>query len=440
MDNKIVFLYQNDVNKNLIFKYFDCLDYSYFEHKNIKIEIIHWEDTQSILSLLDDKNILFLFVVELLVRFDDLDDKIQILNRFTIPVIYFDIKFPEIYKENNSYNTQLSKIEKTNIHCISDYAYDGSINLIGNPLLGMHNFEEHFFTGNNYNKYERDFISSTYDEFLNRKFDVVLKIGKPKNYIRNILLLLYIKHNIKNSFQCCSFSQEAGENINYTMPIDWYYKEINVENIINKFSLNSEYEKINFGTYLGTPHRINAIFGDKFKKNYIVDFNSYSEIYFESITSQPNCLKYKGLKSFTEKTFKIFYAYKLPLVVDTFDNINYLKNLGFEFFYEPCILEENDTIDVIYKKINNWLLILKTFDFKEEWNKQITDFNSSLHNNARLCKYLMKKTDYNSNFSKSIPTYLTTYQLFDLFYKNMLDDYINWDKQSYLFLKEKKLV
>ena len=117
-----------------------------------------------------------------------------------------------------------SKIEQTNIHCISDYAYDGSINLIGNPLLGIHNFEEHFFTTNNYNKYERDFISSTYDEFLNRKFDVVLKIGKPKNYIRNILLLLYIKHNIKNSFQCCSFSQEAGENINYTIPLDWYYK------------------------------------------------------------------------------------------------------------------------------------------------------------------------------------------------------------------------
>jgi hypothetical protein len=282
-----------------------------------------------------------------------------------------------------------------------------------------------------------------FNDFENKTFDVMFKVGKPK-FLRLVLSALIIKYNLKNHFTNISFSSEPilrddEYDINkfwnnVTSNHDWSYTDL------------SDYlKKIPIQTYLGASSSLTKTNKISKKAGYTFDLNSYAEIYMESDTCSIGQLeKYPNLVSFTEKTFNNFFHYKIPLAVDTRNNIEYLRNIGFKFPIEPCYIEENDDHVTFYNKLDSWVRRISNWDFKKVWEDMYysVDTRSALHNNHFLCKQFLSVQDYQSKEEKitSKPQYIATYKFIEMCLKDSLDNFINWDYQTYLFLKNKKLL
>jgi hypothetical protein len=308
------------------------------------------------------------------------------------------------------------------------------------PMLGVLNFDMLHFHQINGNPTLKEFVINQYPEFTNRNYDVMYKMGKP-NPIRLLIALLLIKHNLNNHYTNLSFSTENSIHTYDDIELSLYHQSFN--KIIDEYGLEKAGNKLLIGSYLGSTYSKTKLNFGKRQPQYNVDFNSYAEIYTESVTSDLAKIKeYPSVVAFTEKTFNNFFDFKIPLPIDTKTNIDYLKNIGFEFPIEPCYMDSDDDMDSMYIKLNKWMKELKKYDFKQLWNDWFynSPFDSPLHNNHKLILEFMQTRNPNTGLMYSKPQYISTYKLLEKVSPPSLNDYINWDRQTYLFLKDKKLL
>jgi len=346
----------------------------------------------------------------------------------------------DVFFPNRSPSIEYEVSKRKDMTILADSYVTGLENSIDIPMLGVMNFDMLHFNILNGNPTLKQFIIHQYPEFTNRKYDVMCKLGKPKP-LRLLITLLLLKNKLTNSYTNISFSTENSINSSEDIESQLYHSEFN--NIVEEYNLHKESKELLIGSYLGSLYSESKLkFGTKLK-NYNVDFNSYAEIYTESITCELDIIKlYPNLVAFTEKTFNNFFDFKIPLPIDTKPNIDYLKNIGFQFPIEPCYIDSDDDMDSMYNKINEWMQGLKKYDFKQLWNDWFyrTPFDSPLHNNHKLIVEFMQTRNPKTGLIYSKPQYISTYKLLEKFFPNMIGDYINWDKQNYLFLKDKNLL
>jgi hypothetical protein len=348
-----------------------------------------------------------------------------------IPVLIVDVYFPNVtLKDEYTGNTFILK----------DSSMGGvSPNIIEVPLLGVVNFDMLHIHKHNGNPYAKQFVIKEYDEFYNRTYDIMCKLGKAKP-IKLLTTLLAVKNNLNNSYINISFSKE--NSIKNIDDIDNILNNNINADIINKFDLKEESERVLIGSYLGSLYSKGKLNCTSGYKDYNVDFNSYSEIYVETLTCELNNIQNSPeLLAFTEKTFNNFFDFKIPLAVDTPAQINFLKQIGFEFPIPPCYLEVSDTLETIYDKIDKWMAGLNHFDFKTIWEDMIydKDSNSPLHKNHKLIYELLSNNN-NLQYWYSKPMYQSTYKVIEKIFPNLLETYRNWDYQTYLWFKNKNLL
>lgn len=368
------------------------------------------------------------------VLFENLN-KIKKLNKNTKFVI-LDVLYPSVNRDK-----EYEKKWRDNYIVISDYKTGEFENSIEVPLLGILNQDiitQHSFRGYSHLKYHQ--INNYYD-FKNRPFDLMFKVGKPK-INRVILSAALLKHKLKNLYTNISFSSEPNAS-KFDYNLDIFWNTIFSENIPDE--LIEFIKKIPIETNLGLNFSETDI---RYRKanhglGYTADATSCAEIYMESITCDFKTLNlYPELVAYTEKTFNNFFYYRIPLAVDSKNNIDYLKNIGFKFPIEPCYIDGDDTIETLYKKLNVWIDKLKKYDFREMWEDWFFGFpfDNPLHYNHLLYREFMqeKKSHRKTIFSK--PQYLATYLFIEKHLPDKLEAFIQWDYQTYLFLKNKNLI
>jgi len=379
----------------------------------------------------------------ILTRFDhkqrewasEMDQMVKDIEEF-IPVLIIDTLFPSV--------ASLSGYGD-NVFLLKDASIGGvEPNVIELPLLGVVNFDNLHFSTFSGNPYYKQFVMNQYDEFKNRNYDIMCKLGKPKP-VKLLITLLAIKNGFNNPYINISFSRENN--------IQEYDDVVNVLNrgllnkFINEFGLGKEAEELMVGSYLSSVYSKSKLnFSNYRLKDYNVDFNSYSEIYTETLSCELNTIqKYPNVIAYTEKTFNNFFDYKIPLPVDTKCNIEYLQQIGFRFPIQPCYIESDDTYESLYHKINEWMVGLKGYDFKTMWEKDFYNVHPShsyLHHNHKLIFELMGTSFVKDNilYWRSKPMYQATYKILEKLFPNILSDYQGWDYQTYLFFKDKNLL
>lgn len=362
-------------------------------------------------------------------------DKIKLHpNTKHIPIVLLHVMFPSV--RNISYEENIRK----GFIYLTDFATNHFDNCIEVPLLGILNFDTINYLMSNGCRIEKQFLSSQVEDMYEREYDVKFKIGKPKP-VRVLTALMLLKHDLHNFYTNVSYSNEISNCGTYDDVINDLKQELDVD----KYELSEYLDKIKIESYLGASTgktKIKWPANERPLLGYTVDFNAYAEAYTESITNDLTTNNtYPNLVSFTEKTFNTFFYYKIPLVVDTKSNINYLKTIGFKFPINPCIIEPNETLDSLAIKLEEWCVYLKTFDFKELWNEWYYTPNlkeSPLRQNHNLIYELMQYND--SDYHMSIPQYASTYKFIEKLFPDKLEDYKNWDNPTYRFLTKRKLL
>lgn len=370
------------------------------------------------------------------------------LNQNTKFVI-LDVLFPGVNRDK-----EIEKEWRNNFIVISDYKTNEFVDSIEVPLLGVLN-QDHItqsvHRGNPHLKYHQII---NYHDFKNRPFDLMFKVGKPK-INRLVLAGTLLKNKLKNSYTNISFSSEPNTSkFLYNVDIFWdlifSYSDNNPYKFLDKMpdELVEWIKKVPIETNLGlnlskTDIQYPAVRGLHNYLGYTADATSCAEIYMESITCDTRDLNtYKDLVAYTEKTFNNFFYYKIPLAVDSKNNIDYLKNIGFQFPIEPCYIDGDDTVESLYEKLNDWLSKLKKYNFREMWEEMFFEFPfvNPLHSNHLLYREFMyeKKSHRKTIFSK--PQYLATYLFIENYLPEKLEKFIQWDYQTYLFLKSKNLI
>lgn len=421
--------YLNDVATSI--KYF-----SYTTHENIKnlYDLIDIDNTDILIiedfwekdAIIISNMILFL-------------EKIRLKKNINILLI--DMYYPSIKHEIND-----EIIRRKNVTLMTDFSLNTFENSIEIPLLACLNFDSHHIINYQGNPDMKRFIMFHNPDFTQRAYDVMYTAGKPTT-IRLLINLLLLKHKLNNTYTNISFSQEHSV-VNYDTILG-LLNSSGLDMLEEKFGLIEEAKNLNFESYLGSLYVQNQKnFHFDSKADSTVDFNSYAQIYTESLTNYLNVVnQYPEIVAFTEKTFNVFFDFKIPLPVDTTTNINYLKKLGFKFPIEPCYIEPTDTLDTMYQKINKWILGLKKYDFKELWNEwmfntpsDINGFDSPLHENHKLISKFMQTVDNDTGNFSSKPQYIATYKFLQKFFPHFLENYTKWDYQTFLYLKNKKLI
>lgn len=331
---------------------------------------------------------------------------------------------------------------------ITDFSLgEGMENSIEIPMLSIYNFPTSFFR--NYSPvfsdycYREKITMFNSEDFHNRQYDVMYKVGKPKT-TRVLAHLMLLKHNLKNCYSNLGYSKEP-TNLE---TIDDITNEIFVglEDVIEKYGLGVYKEKIKIECYLGAKSSKTKT---KFKENdfadyvFSADWNTCAEIYTESLTNELRIInEYPNLVSFTEKTFNNFFCYKIPLPIETQSNIDYLKNIGFQFPIDPCIIDSNDSYEDLVLKLDEWFGYLKQFDFRKLWNEWFYNFpfGSPLHHNHQLLVKWLQNSKEEGDESISLYQFIGTYKFLEKFSPNYLQDFINYDNVSYRHLKKLKLI
>jgi hypothetical protein len=361
-----------------------------------------------------------------------------------IPIVYMHVMFPSV--RNISYEENSRK----GFIYLTDFATNQFDNCIEIPLLAVANMDDCIYPDVCNQRNEKQFISNQFEDMYEREYDIKLKIGKPKT-TRVLTALMLLKYDIYNFYTNVSYSKEVSDPGTYEEVLEFLkidlddVGEFDSISIIDKYKLSEYFDKIKIESYLGPQYGNGKMYTSRKKLpdlGYTVDFNSYSEVYTESISCEIkiNTL-YPKLISFTEKTFNNFIFNKIPLAVDTKDNIDYLKKIGFKFPIEPCYLLPEDTYDDIAMKLEKWCIYLKTFDFKELWHKwYYADYVhlSPLRHNHNLIYTLMRYTE--GDYQMSVPTYASTYKFIEKLFPDKLEDYKNWDNPKYRFLIKKGLI
>jgi len=412
--------------------YDKVLDFNFFQSIGCTFKYFSEDDINQIVQSVRRSEIDIL----LLTRYNHLEpDWVSQLNDIIrlveqrIPILILDLWYP---------NVTLKDEYVGNTFILKDSSMGGvSPNIIEVPLLGVVNFDMLHLQRYNGNPHFKQFIIKQYDEFYNRTYDIMCKLGKPKP-VKLLITLLAIKNNFHNPYINLSFSKE--NNIKSLDDINFGKMDTHIFSL----GLENEFKSLLIGSYIGSLYTKNKII-DNDINDYNVDFNSYSEIYTETLSCELNNIQLRSeLIAFTEKSFNNFFDYKIPLPIDSLSQINYLKKIGFEFPVEPCYLEKDDTIQTLYYKINNWMMGLKNYDFKKMWNNMIYSKhgNSALHKNNKLIFELMSN-DFVKDGVKywySKPMFNATYKFIEKFFPNILESYRNWDYQTFLWLKNKNIL
>lgn len=365
-------------------------------------------------------------------------DKIKLHpNTQDIPIVLLHTMYPSVETKEKE-----EKIRNGFIY-LTDFATNYFDNCIEIPLLGVLNFDTINFPQTTHGV-EKKFLSSQFEDMYQREYDIKFKIGKPKP-VRVLTALMLLKHNLNNLYTNVSYSNEISDCGTYDDVMDDLHLELDSE-IIDKYELSNYFDKIKIESYLGAINGKTKIkYNTEQRPNigYTADFSAYSEVYTESETCNLKKIKeYPKLTAFTEKSFTTFFYFKIPLAVDTKYNIDYLTQIGFKFPIKPCVINSYDTLDSLAKKLEEWCVYLKTFDFEELWNKwyyapSLKD--SPIRQNHHLICELMNYMSENQQ-GMSIPQYQSTYKFIEKIFPNKLEDYKNWDNPKYRFLTKRGLL
>lgn len=342
--------------------------------------------------------------------------------------INIDLLYPSIENKNI-----LEELKEKYLITIQETKYGNFTNRIQEPILGILNFQ---------NIWNEDFIGELYfstffmitnDEFVDRKYDIMMNIGKPREHIRQLLILLMSKIKNEKIYSNCSFSNECRFDKNTTY--DDLINEFNFYKNSILYGLDNYFKKIKFCTHIHS-HFYKSKINYQNTHGKVGDFSSYAQIYTESLTCQDYVLKkWPELISYSEKTFSNFYSYKIPIPIDTEENINYLKNLGFKFPIKPFFIKPNCEINEYKEDLEVYLKELQKTNIKDLWFDFIKDPNSPLHNNYKILKSYMFEN------GKSNPlSFLITYKILFKLKKQWINNLIKFDNQTYCFLKNKKLI
>jgi hypothetical protein len=420
----------------------EIFDKRYINHKNIKLLHKNFSEIFDIEKLLQLYNVEYVFIKKLLIEENNCNlHKLMQLLKFVkiqkgIHVIFVDIFHPSV-----PINKVIEKEIEENFYLINDVIYGNFKNRITIPLINTKIHQHLMYDYWPSNLYFHTFLSSISEDYLNPQYNIMLRGGKPIHDIRKILLLKSIKADFEKSFINCNFYNQVNDSSDINSLKYDVFKDI-----CNKYGLNEELEKLESSTYLGVSFSKNKS-NKRLGRNTQYDINACGEIYTESLTVDLDLIKkYPNMVSFTEKTFQTFASYKIPLPIDTFSNIQYLKEIGFQFPVEPFYIDEYDSFDDLVNGIDKWLSVIKELDIRKLWNDwMFDDKDSPLHNNKFLLNTLSFKNENASisagyEYTFSIIQYLIMYNIFKKTNPSILEEYVNFDYQSYDILKKLSLI
>jgi len=286
-----------------------------------------------------------------------------------IKLIYF-IEDESVASENLLLIDEYTKFENLNQKNV--YVYNNNANM------------EHFIKKNNlnFNVFKSSFLPITYSNMFN-KFNIEFNSDKK------FLFLIQNKRLKGHRFATMCFLMKN----NLLSKTDWSFIENNMLGQLDFFNSNYLHNLLNKNIYeneikilSNTMLKKNNHETDIFDSKYIVDFmipetfqDSYVNIVTESHFIESDI-------HITEKSFKPFYFYQIPIIVGTHGHIKKMKELyGYDFFDDIIdhsyddVVDNKERLDMVLNEIlrvsNNEDTIIKFYKSNKarfEQNKMIT--------------------------------------------------------------------
>ena len=286
-----------------------------------------------------------------------------------IKLIYF-IEDESVTSENLLLIDAYTKFENLNQKNI--YVYNNNANM------------EHFLKKNNlnFNVFKSSFLPITYSNKFNM-FDIEFKTDKK------FLFLIQNKRLKPHRFATMCFLMKN----NLLTKTDWSFVENHMLGQLDFFNSNYLYNLSNKNIYeneikilSNTILKKNNYETDIFDGKYIVDFmipETFQDSYV-NITTESHFIE--SDIHITEKSFKPFYFYQIPIIISTHGHIKKMKELyGYDFFDDVIdhsyddVVDNQERLDMVLNEIlrisNNEDAIKKFYKSNKtrfEQNKMIT--------------------------------------------------------------------
>jgi len=322
-------------------------------------------------DLLDDKNMFLTTEIENLCR--DKNLKIMLINRFEINVNELEImkKLIDIIKNKN--------LKEKNFYLLNN-----------NPYLIKYKTELNTDINVHTTRFLAEYISNTMNKYdINFKQDkefLFLCQNRVSKAHRIILLSYLLKSEIINDTNWSLISPNYNYNILYDNVFSTYINENKglIETLIHVKDKYSIYEnKINIDQYE------EIIETQNFTNSYI---NITTETYFSDYEIH-----------ISEKSFKSFYFFQLPLFISEYNHLRYMRLMyNFDFFDDlinhSYDLEKNNVkrMHMIFDEIK------RLYDNKEQVIEFYKKNKERFYNNQKIVKSILTNNDTANYFNSLI--------------------------------------
>jgi hypothetical protein len=286
-----------------------------------------------------------------------------------IKLIYF-IEDESVASENLLLIDEYTKFENLNQKNV--YVYNNNANM------------EHFIKKNNlnFNVFKSSFLPITYSNMFN-KFNIEFNSDKK------FLFLIQNKRLKVHRFATMCFLMKN----NLLSKTDWSFIENNMLGQLDFFNSNYLHNLLNKNIYeneikilSNTMLKKNNHETDIFDSEYVVDFmipKTFQDSYV-NITTESHFIE--SDIHITEKSFKPFYFYQIPIIIGTHGHVKKMKELyGYDFFDDIIdhsyddVVDNKERLDMVLNEIlrvsNNEDTIIKFYKSNKarfEQNKMIT--------------------------------------------------------------------
>jgi hypothetical protein len=375
---------------NIIAEDYELLNHDYYYFR-IYDQIIKFNTIKSKLRTVGVKN----------VNFCTLDDAIsskdktytyfmfkQSVYRFNDSIRYFDEKLLNALRENNNiklvYFIEDESVTLENLLLIDAYTKFENLNQKNVYVYNNNASMELFLKNNNlnFNVFKSSFLPITYSNKFN-EFDI--EFVKNKKF----LFLIQNKRLKTHRFATMCFLMKN----NLLSKIDWSFIENHMLGQFDFFNSNYLHNLLDKNIYeneikilSNTILKKNNHESDIFDCKYIVDF-IVSETFQDSyvnITTESHFIE--SDIHITEKSFKPFYFYQIPIIIGTHGHVKKMKELyGYDFFDDIIdhsyddVIDNQERLDMVLNEIlrisNNEDAIKKFYKSNKarfEQNKMIT--------------------------------------------------------------------